>query len=116
MQIDSLDHLALTISDIGVSIAFDSRVLGMEVITFGPGRQALGFGGQKINGFWRQGGLMQQPSPALEVALHLAGALADVEIGPFEHQLLHRLGVGWGSAPARRSVPCPPTWIAERLG
>lgn len=49
MQIDSLDHLVLTVRNIQATIAFYSRVLGMEVITFGAGRQALGFGGQKIN-------------------------------------------------------------------
>ena len=32
MQIDSLDHLVLTVSDIQATIEFYSRVLGMEVI------------------------------------------------------------------------------------
>lgn len=49
MRIDRLDHLVLTVSDIGVSCDFYSRVLGMSVVTFGAGRKALAFGVQKIN-------------------------------------------------------------------
>ncbi|MFZ5594083.1 MAG: VOC family protein [Pseudomonadota bacterium] len=49
MRIDRLDHLALTVRDIAASCDFYSRVLGMEVVTFGNGRKALAFGGQKIN-------------------------------------------------------------------
>ncbi len=49
MRIDRLDHLVLTVSDIDLTCGFYSRVLGMEIVTFGPGRKALSFGGQKIN-------------------------------------------------------------------
>ena len=49
MQLDSLDHLVLTVADVDASCAFYSRVLGMEVVTFGQGRKALAFGTQKIN-------------------------------------------------------------------
>lgn len=49
MQIDSLDHLVLTVADVDASCAFYQRVLGMEVVTFGQGRKALAFGAQKIN-------------------------------------------------------------------
>jgi len=49
MQVTSLDHLVLTVRDIGATCAFYERVLGMSVITFGNGRKALGFGLQKIN-------------------------------------------------------------------
>lgn len=49
MQIDRLDHLVLTVRDVEVTCDFYSRVLGMEVITFGQGRKALRFGHQKIN-------------------------------------------------------------------
>ncbi len=49
MRIDRLDHLVLTVRDIAASCDFYSRVLGMEVVTFGNGRKALAFGGQKIN-------------------------------------------------------------------
>jgi catechol 2,3-dioxygenase-like lactoylglutathione lyase family enzyme len=49
MHIDRLDHLVLTVADIGASCDFYSRVLGMQVVTFGAGRKALAFGAQKIN-------------------------------------------------------------------
>ena len=49
MKIDSLDHLVLTVADIELSCTFYSRVLGMEVVTFGADRKALAFGSQKIN-------------------------------------------------------------------
>ena len=49
MNITRLDHLVLTVADIERSCAFYTKVLGMEVITFGEGRTALRFGQQKIN-------------------------------------------------------------------
>jgi catechol 2,3-dioxygenase-like lactoylglutathione lyase family enzyme len=49
MRIDRLDHLVLTVRDIGATCEFYSRVLGMQVVTFGEGRKALQFGQQKIN-------------------------------------------------------------------
>ncbi|MDO4879166.1 MAG: VOC family protein [Neisseria sp.] len=49
MKIVSLDHLVLTVADVSRSVAFYTRVLGMEEITFGEGRKALLFGRQKIN-------------------------------------------------------------------
>lgn len=49
MKIDSLDHLVLTVKDIDVTASFYSRVLGMDIVTFGGGRKALSFGAQKIN-------------------------------------------------------------------
>jgi catechol 2,3-dioxygenase-like lactoylglutathione lyase family enzyme len=49
MQIARLDHLVLTVADIERACAFYTKVLGMEVVTFGEGRTALRFGEQKIN-------------------------------------------------------------------
>jgi len=49
MKIDSLDHLVLTVKDIEVTCEFYSKVLGMEIVTFGNNRKALSFGSQKIN-------------------------------------------------------------------
>lgn len=49
MQIDRLDHLVLTVSDIDATCNFYERVLGMQAVTFGNGRKALQFGEQKIN-------------------------------------------------------------------
>jgi catechol 2,3-dioxygenase-like lactoylglutathione lyase family enzyme len=48
-NIERLDHLVLTVKDIGATCDFYSRVLGMQVVTFGAGRKALAFGQQKIN-------------------------------------------------------------------
>ncbi|WP_323029804.1 VOC family protein [Castellaniella sp.] len=49
IHIDRLDHLVLTVRDVAATCDFYSRVLGMEVVTFGEGRKALAFGRQKIN-------------------------------------------------------------------
>jgi catechol 2,3-dioxygenase-like lactoylglutathione lyase family enzyme len=49
MRIDRLDHLVLTVQNIAVTCDFYSRVLGVQVVTFGTNRKALQFGQQKIN-------------------------------------------------------------------
>lgn len=49
MKIERLDHLVLTVRDIEATLAFYTRVLGMEPVSFGAGRRALAFGQQKIN-------------------------------------------------------------------
>lgn len=49
MQIDHIDHLVLTVADIEATVDFYTRVLGMQLVTFGEGRKALAFGNQKIN-------------------------------------------------------------------
>lgn len=49
MRLDQIDHLVLTVRNICDTIAFYTRVLGMEEVTFGEGRKALAFGTQKIN-------------------------------------------------------------------
>jgi catechol 2,3-dioxygenase-like lactoylglutathione lyase family enzyme len=48
MEIKRIDHLVLTVRDIPATCDFYSRVLGMQVVTFGD-RKALQFGRQKIN-------------------------------------------------------------------
>ncbi|BBB62407.1 glyoxalase [Undibacterium sp. KW1] len=47
--IDHLDHLVLTCVDVEATLHFYSKVLGMQVETFGAGRTAFRFGNQKIN-------------------------------------------------------------------
>ncbi len=49
MQVESLDHLVLTVADVEASAAFFVSVLGMNRVVFGSGRVALQFGQQKIN-------------------------------------------------------------------
>lgn len=49
INIESIDHLVLTVKDVSITCEFYSRLLGMKVITFSEGRKALSFGRQKIN-------------------------------------------------------------------
>jgi catechol 2,3-dioxygenase-like lactoylglutathione lyase family enzyme len=49
MRVISLDHFVLTVKSVEATCVFYSRVLGMEVVTFGEARKALAFGQQKIN-------------------------------------------------------------------
>ncbi len=49
MQVNRLDHLVLTVASLDATTEFYTRVLGMEVVTFGAGRTALTFGTSKIN-------------------------------------------------------------------
>jgi catechol 2,3-dioxygenase-like lactoylglutathione lyase family enzyme len=49
VRVDRLDHLVLTVADIGATVGFYTQVLGMKAVTFGPGRTALTFGISKIN-------------------------------------------------------------------
>jgi|SRR5438445_7071472 len=48
-MIDHLDHLVLTSTDANATIDFYTRVLGMQLETFGENRVAFRFGNQKIN-------------------------------------------------------------------
>ncbi|MGW6357354.1 VOC family protein [Streptomyces sp. NPDC055092] len=49
MRINRLDHLVLTVHDLDATVAFYTKVLGMEAVTFRGGRRALAFGHSKIN-------------------------------------------------------------------
>lgn len=49
MKVMRVDHLVLTVKNIEVTSQFYSKVLGMDIVTFGEGRIALTFGEQKIN-------------------------------------------------------------------
>jgi catechol 2,3-dioxygenase-like lactoylglutathione lyase family enzyme len=49
VRVSRLDHLVLTVADIGTTVRFYTEVLGMEAVTFGAGRTALMFGSSKIN-------------------------------------------------------------------
>lgn len=49
MQIDSIDHLVLTVKDISTTVDFYTNAMGMQKVVFGGGRVALSFGNQKIN-------------------------------------------------------------------
>ncbi len=99
IEIDRLDHLVLTVADVSATCGFYARVLGMEVVSFGDGRKALGFGRQKIN--LHQAGreiepkaahptpgsgdlCFISPTPIAKVLEHLAACNVTVEDGPVE--------------------------------
>ena len=99
MRVDRIDHLVLTVASIEATVEFYTRVLGMEVMTFGPSRTALAFGTSKIN--LHQAGrefepkaLRPTPGSAdlclivdddiAEVLAELAAAGVPVEEGPVE--------------------------------
>ncbi|MDD2546642.1 MAG: VOC family protein [Burkholderiaceae bacterium] len=99
MHIDHLDHLVLTVQDIDATVAFYTRVLGMEPVTFAGGRKALAFGAQKIN-LHAQGREFEpkaaQPTPGsadlcfitsvplAEVQQHLAACQVPITEGPVQ--------------------------------
>jgi catechol 2,3-dioxygenase-like lactoylglutathione lyase family enzyme len=82
VRIDRLDHLVLTVADVGRTVEFYQRVLGMQPMTFGDGRRALAFGNSKIN--LHQAGREFEPKAAwptpgsADVCLISADPLADV--------------------------------------
>lgn len=97
IAIDYLDHLVLTVADIGTTAAWYRDVLGMRVETFGEGRTALLFGGEKIN--LHEAGKTFEPkaarptpgsadlcfvtsTPIEAVRVHLAAHNVAVEEGP----------------------------------
>ncbi|MGD2141484.1 MAG: VOC family protein [Burkholderiales bacterium] len=99
MKIDSLDHLVLTVRDIDATVSFYSSVLGMQPVTFAPGRKALAFGAMKIN--LHQAGRefepkAQRPTPGSadlcfitsvpmeQVVAHLAARKVNLLEGPVE--------------------------------
>jgi catechol 2,3-dioxygenase-like lactoylglutathione lyase family enzyme len=49
MRIDRLDHLVLTVTDIDASVAFYTRVLGMQAVTYSGDCTALRYSHGKIN-------------------------------------------------------------------
>jgi len=65
MRIDRLDHLVLTVADVGRTVEFYERVLGMQAVTFAGGRRALRFGNAKIN--LHQAGQELEPKAARPV-------------------------------------------------
>ncbi|XP_036404421.1 glyoxalase domain-containing protein 5 [Megalops cyprinoides] len=99
VRISGLDHLVLTVKSVPDTLAFYSKVLGMEIITFKGDRKALGFGQQKFN--LHQAGQEFEPkalrptpgsadlclitdTPLQRVAEHLQACGVIVEEGPVE--------------------------------
>jgi catechol 2,3-dioxygenase-like lactoylglutathione lyase family enzyme len=101
MQIDRLDHLVLTVADIDPTVAFYTKVLGMQESIFSCGRRALTFGRQKIN--LHEAGREFEPkakhptpgsgdlcfvtdTPMHEVQQHLAAFDVPIEEGPVDRR------------------------------
>ncbi|MFQ5541366.1 MAG: VOC family protein [Candidatus Binatia bacterium] len=99
MKIDRIDHVVLTVADIEKTCEFYSRVLGMEVVTFGENRRALKFGRQKFNLHEKGKELKLRAktampgavdicliteSPIEEIVSHLRSAGVSLEEGPIE--------------------------------
>lgn len=99
MKIDRIDHVVLTVADIEKTCGFYSRVLGMEVVTFGENRRALRFGRQKLNLQEKGKEANLRARTAIpgtvdiclitertieEVASHLRSAGVSIEEGPIE--------------------------------
>jgi catechol 2,3-dioxygenase-like lactoylglutathione lyase family enzyme len=99
VKVQRIDHIVLTVADIGRTIAFYERVLGMTAVSFGDGRRALAFGDQKLN--LHQAGREFEPKarrpmpgaidvcfttdvPLDEVAAHLRSCSVDIELGPVD--------------------------------
>ena len=99
MTITHLDHLVLTVKDVEASCAFYNRILGMQNVTFGPGRKAVIFGNQKIN-FHQQGRELEPKAlrptsgsgdlcfittdPLADVIRHLRDCGVEIVQGPVE--------------------------------
>lgn len=98
-MIKSLDHLVLTTRDADKCIDFYTRVLGMKLETFGPGRKALRFGDQKFNLHDKStvtDGYAAYPTPGSldlcfladrpldAVIAHLREANVTIELGPVQ--------------------------------
>lgn len=49
MKLSHIDHFVITVASIEATLAFYTKVLGMNLVEFGEGRKALTFGSQKIN-------------------------------------------------------------------
>ncbi len=99
MVIDRIDHFVLTVADVPATCDFYRKVLGMEVLTFGDGRKALGFGEQKINlhqkghefepkAAWPTAGsgdfCLTTATSLAQVVVDLAAVGVAVELGPVE--------------------------------
>ncbi|WP_286785532.1 MULTISPECIES: VOC family protein [Pseudomonas] len=106
MHIDHLDHLVLTVADLDVTVDFYTRVLGMQEVTFGEGRKALGFGMQKIN--LHQAG--REFEPKAERPTPGSADLCFIVATPLEEVIAHleTQGVAILEGPVRRTGATQP--------
>jgi catechol 2,3-dioxygenase-like lactoylglutathione lyase family enzyme len=99
--IHHLDHLVLTTHDRAACVDFYTRVLGMQLETFGAGRTALRFGRQKIN--LHERGREFEPKAHLPVPGALD--LCFIMQGSLDAVITHLERCGWPIAegPVRRT-------------
>ncbi|GAB4224644.1 MAG: VOC family protein [Kiloniellaceae bacterium] len=101
VELDRLDHFALTVRDVEETCAFYEKALGMARQTFGEGRVALRFGRHRININPNPNDLSRKPAvpipgsaefcivvrtPLEKIIAHLRGCGVDLEHGPAEAQ------------------------------
>lgn len=105
ISVSALDHLVLTVRDLDSTVAFYTRILGMQVVSFPPAdgteRLALTFGDQKIN--LHQAGAefdpkAAQPTPGSADLCFLT----QVPIGEWQKHL-HRSGIRVECGPVDRT-------------
>ena len=99
VQLDRLDHFALTVRDVDETCAFYERAFGMAREPFGEGRVALRFGRHKININPNPNGLLRKAAvpipgtaefclvstaPLDDIIDHLRHCGIDIEHGPTE--------------------------------
>lgn len=106
INLRGLDHLVLTVRDVGATCAFYADVLGMDVVEFGDGRTALHFGDSKIN--LHQ--LGAEFSPRAEAPAPGTGDFCLVTDTPLEHVVAHleTRGVEIELGPVEREGACGP--------
>jgi catechol 2,3-dioxygenase-like lactoylglutathione lyase family enzyme len=101
IEIRSLDHLVITASNLKATIAFYTKVLGMEHVEFGNGLHAVHFGDQKFNIHDRdteaapkarsivpgsEDFCLLTDTPIADVMAHLDACCVAVEVGPVRRQ------------------------------
>ena len=101
MRIDRLDHLVLTVADVGRTVEFYERVLGMRTVTFAGGRRALRFGNAKIN--LHQAGQEFEPKAARPVPGSADICLISSDPLPSVCSQLTSHGVGIEEGPVART-------------
>jgi catechol 2,3-dioxygenase-like lactoylglutathione lyase family enzyme len=101
ITVDHLDHLVLTVADIGATEAFYARVMGLKPAAFGPGRHALHFGNQKIN--LHQAG--KEFEPKARRATAGSGDLCFIVTTPLDQVIAHlkREGVAIEAGPVDKT-------------
>ncbi|MGQ0675537.1 MAG: VOC family protein [Rhodospirillales bacterium] len=90
MKIDRIDHIVLTCASVERTIAFYTRVLGMQAVTFAGGRRGLAFGRQKFN-LHQQGA---EFSPRAHLAKPGTADLCLIAAVPLDHVVRHLTSCG----------------------